>query len=361
MKGHIEGSPVPPNQKNPALSPVLNEVILMAMARDPAHRYQTAEEFRSALLNVKEQTRFRAAAVPGPSHVANSVVPPVTAAQPPIPAAATVVTRSGAHAAPPAAATSVPATPAYATQAPVAPASSSMPVAPAAIAPVPRSYRAFYIAVGSALTILLILFTAMKLPMLHSSESVSKSAPAATPGSPAPPAGGAAAPGQPAAGAQPIPGSVVAQPPAPNTLVPSASSPDASSGGAIARRNPAVQQQNSAQSAAAAEAARKEEEARKAAEAAAAENARLLEEQENRFAHMTARANSIKDSFENLRRQQAAAGYSPDSSISTAVHTMEGFLSRADAALSNRDGTAARKFMDQAETQLQILERRFGR
>ncbi len=69
----------------------------------------------------------------------------------------------------------------------------------------------------------------------------------------------------------------------------------------------------------------------------------------------------MKGSFENLSRQQAAAGYSPDSSISTPLHSMEMYLSRADAALSVKDAAAAKKYMDLAEAQLSILERRFGR
>ena len=65
--------------------------------------------------------------------------------------------------------------------------------------------------------------------------------------------------------------------------------------------------------------------------------------------------------FEALRRQQNAAGYGPDSSLSTADRLMQSFLGRAEAALAAGDAASAKKFMDQAEPQIEILERRFGR
>jgi serine/threonine-protein kinase len=44
-----EGDPQPPSQVAPGLSPQWDEIIRRALARDPAHRYQSAEEFLQAI------------------------------------------------------------------------------------------------------------------------------------------------------------------------------------------------------------------------------------------------------------------------------------------------------------------------
>ena len=49
MVAHVTEAPVPPMEVVPGLSPELNSVILTALEKDPARRFQTAEEFRVAL------------------------------------------------------------------------------------------------------------------------------------------------------------------------------------------------------------------------------------------------------------------------------------------------------------------------
>ena len=49
MVAHVTEAPVPPMEVVPGLSPELNRVILTALEKDPARRFQTAEEFRVAL------------------------------------------------------------------------------------------------------------------------------------------------------------------------------------------------------------------------------------------------------------------------------------------------------------------------
>jgi len=71
MKGHLEGTPVPPGQLVPKIPPEVSHAILRALAKDPAGRFQTAEEFRSAL---GFHTRQRATA-PGLPAGAISVAP----------------------------------------------------------------------------------------------------------------------------------------------------------------------------------------------------------------------------------------------------------------------------------------------
>jgi serine/threonine-protein kinase len=49
MAAHMQNTPAPPISLNPALPPMLNDAILMAVARNPDERFQTAGAFRNAL------------------------------------------------------------------------------------------------------------------------------------------------------------------------------------------------------------------------------------------------------------------------------------------------------------------------
>ncbi|MCI0353574.1 MAG: protein kinase [Acidobacteria bacterium] len=49
FSAHLNDAPVPPREKNPNVSPELNEIILKSLAKNPAERFQTAAAFRQAL------------------------------------------------------------------------------------------------------------------------------------------------------------------------------------------------------------------------------------------------------------------------------------------------------------------------
>ncbi|HWK26620.1 MAG TPA: PASTA domain-containing protein [Solirubrobacter sp.] len=52
---HINERPVPPSQLRPGIPPALESVVLRAMEKDPARRYQSAEEFIAALEQVRRR------------------------------------------------------------------------------------------------------------------------------------------------------------------------------------------------------------------------------------------------------------------------------------------------------------------
>ena len=54
LNAHLNEAPEPPDLVNPLISPELNNIVLRAMAKAPDRRFQTAEEFRTALCNLKE-------------------------------------------------------------------------------------------------------------------------------------------------------------------------------------------------------------------------------------------------------------------------------------------------------------------
>ncbi len=51
---HVRDHPPAPRELNPSIPPTFEAIILKSMAKDPAHRYQTAEELRADLLRFNE-------------------------------------------------------------------------------------------------------------------------------------------------------------------------------------------------------------------------------------------------------------------------------------------------------------------
>jgi len=68
MAAHLEQSPVPPIQLDPSLPQVLSDLILTAIQKDPARRFQSAQAFRGALRSLK-------GAAPAPWPVVQAPVP----------------------------------------------------------------------------------------------------------------------------------------------------------------------------------------------------------------------------------------------------------------------------------------------
>jgi serine/threonine protein kinase len=80
MSAQVEQTPKPPIQIRPDLPPTLNEVILTAMSKDPAKRFQSADAFRNALGNIRK-TLSEAQTAELTSDVKQAVAPPITATQ----------------------------------------------------------------------------------------------------------------------------------------------------------------------------------------------------------------------------------------------------------------------------------------
>ena len=53
LRAHIDGTPAPPIEVDHGLPPALNDAILTALQSDPAQRFQTADQFRTALERVR--------------------------------------------------------------------------------------------------------------------------------------------------------------------------------------------------------------------------------------------------------------------------------------------------------------------
>jgi len=57
MRAHVEDQPRPPSMLNPRVPKALDEVVMRALAKDPAMRFQTAGEFRLALQHLASEPR----------------------------------------------------------------------------------------------------------------------------------------------------------------------------------------------------------------------------------------------------------------------------------------------------------------
>ena len=75
MMAHVNAAPVPPIVLKPDLPEDLNQIILIALAKDPSQRFQNAGQFREAL-----ERLFPAPAAPAPKLVLEMAPPPRPAA-----------------------------------------------------------------------------------------------------------------------------------------------------------------------------------------------------------------------------------------------------------------------------------------
>jgi serine/threonine-protein kinase len=60
---HVREAPVPPSQRNPEVPVDLERIILTALAKDPANRYQTADDMRTDLLRFRRGRPLAAAPI----------------------------------------------------------------------------------------------------------------------------------------------------------------------------------------------------------------------------------------------------------------------------------------------------------
>src|SRR5271165_3198125 len=158
MTAHLNQQPPSPISLRADLPPALNQIILMAMAKEPGDRFQSADAFRAALKSVP------VADLPS----ANTTVTPTPAAPPKPSSSATTLVETPL---PPRAATTAPRTP---TPAPVplpTPASAAQAVPPTIPQPVPvpvqrssSSSRGLWLAIGSLVGVGVLLAAGIYIP-----------------------------------------------------------------------------------------------------------------------------------------------------------------------------------------------------
>jgi serine/threonine-protein kinase len=317
MSAHLAGTPVPPVTVDPRLPQLLNDVILMSVAKDAGARFQTAGALRNALSNV----------VPGVKATA------------PLPAPAKA-----------------------------APAAAVVPTAgQAAQAAKPVSHRGQWMALGAVAAVLAIVAVVAIAPWKGTGAASGNAAPPVTqPAAVEPPPVAAQppaqVPAQPEPQAQQPAASVPVTQPANHAAaaktvstgggkaVPAASQSAAPSPSATASQPAPVQQVPVPQQPA---------QAQQPAETAPS-RAELQQTREH-LAMLGVRASGVRTSMQSLQRTQSASGMNMRGDIQDAAILMTTYLNGADAALNAGDVTQSRSFADKAERQLEKLEKFFNR
>ncbi len=152
MAAHMQNVPVAPIEIVPNVPTDLSEIILMAIAREPAARFQSADAFHAALRNL---------AMPGaaPAESVAKMPPVPISSPPPLPRTA-------------------PSAPLYSAPPPVASAAPPVPPpVPAAVsAPKSGSRRGLYMALGSVATIAVLAAALIEVPKFRNARAVQNDA-----------------------------------------------------------------------------------------------------------------------------------------------------------------------------------------
>ncbi len=415
MRAHLETMPKPPIELRPDLPAAISDLILMAVAKDPAKRFQSADAFSRAIASVFPDAASVPVATVAPVSDPTVMMPPAfgeTAVPGSSPAPFQATQFAGAAAVPQTAAVS-PRT-----------ATPSKPVAqPAAAAP-QNNYRGFYIALGALIVLVALAAAGVYLPRhlktqaaqenSASTGSNSASAPAsspsgsnasssaaqpaasaadsgnnssATPASSAPAAAdassGSGAPASsanaaPAASGQTSASANASNAPPMRINVPprnagrqsSASSAPAqaiyvppragSAQPAASAAAPAAAQTQAAPASTASSGASAQTNAAPANSTPAPGDAAQLQQVETQLDQISSRATAVSTSLDGLRKQQAAQGLTLRGDMTAAEQRMEANLSKAENALQAKDAAQAKHYMDLAEPDVEKLETFLG-
>lgn len=322
MTAHLQQVPAAPIQVMPGVPGVVNDLIMMAIEKDPAMRFQSAQAFRAALANAFPQ------AVPNEvaTKTMNVVTPPVLhpAAPPPPPPVA----------------------------APVAPQPQAPPISPS-MPPPPvqgKSRRWLYMALGSLLTLAVLVAAIVEGPKLMRGGAADAQGGATSVAAP-----GAAAPvSQPAA--EPV-ATPVAEPVARPVSQPAAQAPRAVVQQAAPAAPPEPAQAPTQRPAA------QEPPDQHAAPAAASNRAAQAEinELRQRYNEISIRASTAQAGVRSIEQQMARQGLGLRNDIREAQTRLDFLMQEANMALQSGDTAGARQNLQYAEGTIAILNKFLGR
>ncbi len=302
LTAQLNESPVPPVQLNPTLPAALNEVVLRAMSKAPEARFQSAEEFRQALVKAQQ----------GMNSTASMSIPVLAAVPPPVQQPLPV---------PP----MPPPLPAYVPE---------------------KSRRGLWLGLGAAAAIIAIIAAATLLPHFFAAQAGQKSAASATE-APVP----TPSPGGRTAGA---PSSPPVESPAP----PPTESP-------VAKMEPAPSHQNQSPPPAAPRPAYTPDAGKPAPVVPDAPprgpTKQEIAQARERMIQLDSKAEAARSSIEQLRSQQQAQGLGLRGDIASSLNRMNAYINEANRSLNEGDIETANTDMDRAEKELSTLEKFLGR
>jgi len=323
MEAHVKEVPRPPIEVTPTLPKALSDIIMMAVAKDPAHRFQTAEAFRNALSQISGSATIPAAAA------AVGVAAPVAYSPTPAPSQPAPMTP-----APPPSVTPVgtPAPGGYAT-----PQSQIV-----------RGGRHVGWLLAVAILVLVAMFGGAQAYRSHKQNAVldadvesgaktttatPMAAPTPQPMPPANPAPANSVQGQPAV-ATPAPGLNSA--PTPQPHAPKAAQQQANLAPPPPDPNQPTPEEIAAQK-------------------------KLIEDMENEMDQLGSRSAAVESSLDAMEQQMHQSGLGLRGDMVAARGNMRADLAKAKQSLDGGDTDHARKFLDQANHEIQKLEAFMGR
>jgi serine/threonine-protein kinase len=301
MQAQINETPRPPIEIVPSIPQALNGVILMAVSKDPAQRFQSADAFRNALSSIGAQAAPQAATTAAVTAAAAAATAPVTARR---------------------------------------------SVDPGFVPTPSQSHTGRNLAIVAAVLILAALGVGGMIYKSRQPKNVDAAAGAT-----------AIAPGTSSTGATPATPNVSqpsvglpAQPPAPQEVTPQVPQPSTTvahsarpQGGA-----PAVPSGPSPEEIA-------------AQQQAALEHKRLLDAMEAEIDQLDARAATVESSVDTLEQQLHSQGLGLRGDMVAARASLRTDMTRAKQAMDAGDTDRARQFLDMAHRELEKLEGFMGR
>ena len=360
MAAHVKEAPKPPVELHPGLPAALNEIILMAIAKDPAQRFQTADAFRNALSSVP-------VAAPTPAMLEATTVDSM-AALPNVPAA---------PAATPAAPVSALKSP---TPLPPAPTPTPMPPPPQG-----SGHRGLYMTLGALIVLAGLVVAGIYVPRISKThanrpdansmaQTADTTTPSATPSEaqpsqPAPseaPAAGAMssdssqAPAAPTATTASLDNSNAMQSAPPATpAVPEMEKP-VQSNLAPAKPSHSHAKKVMAQNGSSGDMGAPPQSDSAMAAPDAANASAQLEELEQSVDQLSNRAAAVNSGLDRLQQEQSASGYGLRGDMVERQASLKANLFKAEEAMQHHDAVRAKKYADMAGKDLEVLERFLG-
>ncbi|MGA8152341.1 MAG: serine/threonine-protein kinase [Terriglobales bacterium] len=376
MAAQVQQQPRPPIELRADMPAALNEIILLAMAKEPAQRFQSADAFRKALGTVRAQLE-KSGAVVAATQTATST--PVTTAL-----------FQGQTA---------PANPIHDLPTASAPVPMQPELAPQ---PVPGvlelsaqrpTHRGLYMTLGALVVLAVLVVAGIYVPRRSKTRADEAAQQAANQS-----AASTSAPSSSTNGAN---GAQTADSTAPqnSTAAPSASAQDSTSGpnsnppadaaasaspgdssaNAVATQPPNPPADETAK--AGGKQPRKptskngggsmspagsasQDNASAAANAAAQSNQAAqeqMEQVEKEVDQLSSRTGAVNDSLDNMRREQSAQGFGLRGDIASTQESLKIHMSKAQQALQNQDVKSAKRYLDLAEPEIEKLEKFLGR
>ena len=340
--------PTPPLELNSAIPPALNAIVLHAMAKKPEDRFQTAEEFRSALRGVNEA---QTAGIPQPAAAGQAA--PVLAES--------VLQAPGPAPQPP------PFTPV------------AMPAPPPVATAGPR--RGLWIGLGAVIALAALVAVAWVLPRVFSTHASQKPpvaagdsagtppapAPAPSPQPDTPPASQPSAPPSAQQPAASVPSDAPQMPAASQPAGASQAQASQAQGGSVhtppSGPRPAPGPRPAYVPRAATAPAGQDSGAGStgAAPAPSGPSPQEVRDSHDRYATLEARADAALAGVEQIRTQQRQQGLDIRGDILAAMNRLHHQLDQARQALAQKDLDTANEYMNRADNDTEKLEKFLGR